>query len=131
MKKAGTDGAEANGSAIAGAAPFATPKMSGQAAPATGLFNQGQESPLAASGRELSNPLTDQETMGQTSKVTSPRILPESNWSTDSLRDLYMSGREPKMFPGVVTRRQRSGSTRQVEEQKPSTGAEVSPETIT
>lgn len=128
MNKTGTEGAEANGSAVAGAAPFATPIMSGQVPPATGLSSQGHELPLAVGDRGLSDPSTSQEMMRQASIATSPAGLLESNWSTDSLRDLNLSGRAPRIFPGMVTRRQRSSSTRQGEEPNPAPGVDVSPD---
>ncbi|KAF6785372.1 AMP deaminase [Colletotrichum sojae] len=39
----------------------------------------------------------------------------EGSWPTDPFRDSHASGREPKLFPGVVSRGQASGSNRPVE----------------
>jgi AMP deaminase len=45
------------------------------------------------------------------STVTSPRMMSrEQSWPADGLRDLHLSGSEPRIFPGVVSRTQRKDS---------------------
>jgi hypothetical protein len=36
----------------------------------------------------------------------------EANWAANALPDPHMSGSDPRMFPGIVTRSNRSGSMR-------------------
>lgn len=49
-----------------------------------------------------------------TSLGTSPPITAPSDptWPTDAMASLHLSGSEPKVFPGVFTRGNRSGSLR-------------------
>ncbi|KAL0936649.1 AMP deaminase [Colletotrichum truncatum] len=46
--------------------------------------------------------------------IASPSSLPvsrEGSWSTDGLRDSHTSGQDPRLFPGVISRGQTSGSS--------------------
>lgn len=59
------------------------------------------------------NPAAKKDNTRPNSTVTSPRIASlakEGSWSVDRLRDLHLSGSEPRIFPGVVSRTQRRDS---------------------
>jgi hypothetical protein len=101
------------------AAPAATPRMVATVAPRTPILG-----PLSPQVEVDSGAVFSGHQGSMVASPTSAQSMKEPTWSSESLRDLHMSGREPKMFPGVVTRRQRSNSTRQPEDQKLSQATE-------
>jgi hypothetical protein len=95
-------GSVANGAAQA--VPVAASDAGVSAAPSAKTENK---SPMSASWKMSSDSLGAMM-MGSPPHQSSL----ESNWAANAMPDPHMSGSDPRMFPGIVTRSNRSGSLR-------------------
>lgn len=78
-----------------------------------------QQPELARSGTASSAGKTDGKDVPSASRGPSRRR--DSDWSTDTMAGPHLSGSDPRMFPGVLTREHRSGSSRNLAQADEST----------
>ena len=103
---------EANNDATSGAVPNFAQATEGSAKSAARPTLPGDQ---AESGTGASEENATGASLQQDTATAAAHTLEggrETGWATETLADPHLSGTDPRMFPGILTRGQRSGSFR-------------------